>query len=88
MREFWPDRPMTRNTILSELHEICSRILAEQPDDLCDFLDQEQCRLESEGHPIAEIKQRAIRLAGAETQAVSTMKSQSSSPVFRLRDGG
>ena len=56
---------MTKNAILDELYDIRSRILADHGDDLRDYLHSELVRLKSEGHPIAQIKQRSIRCAGA-----------------------
>jgi hypothetical protein len=52
---------MTKNPILNELYDIRSRILADHGDDLRDYLHRELERLKSEGHPIADIKQRRIR---------------------------
>lgn len=54
---------MTKNSILSELYEIRSRILADHGDDLRGYLHREFERLKSEGHPIAQIKQRSLRCA-------------------------
>ena len=78
---------MTKNPILSELYEIRSRIVAEHSEDLRDFPDDEQRRLEFQGHPIAQIKQRAIRRTGAAKQPASTMECPPS-PVVRPCDSG
>ena len=71
---------MANNPILSELYEIRSRILAEHPENLRDFLDDEQRRLESQGHPIAQIKQRSIQRTNAGKPAVPTFESPSAAP--------
>jgi hypothetical protein len=69
---------MTKNPVLSELYEIRSRILADHGDDLRGYLHGELERLKSEGHPIADIKQRKVRRTGATksgTVAVETLSS-------------
>ncbi len=55
---------MTKNPILSELYEIRSRILAEHPAGLREFLNEELRRLKAAGHPVARVKQRTIRSVG------------------------
>ncbi len=69
---------MTKNPILSELYDIRSRILADHGDDLRGYLRSELERLKSEGHPIAQIKQRAIRRTGAAKSGESAVENQSS----------
>ena len=56
---------MTKNSILSELYDIRSRILADHGDHLRDYLRSELERLKAQGHPIAQIKQRSIRSSEA-----------------------
>ena len=53
------------NPILKELYDIRREILAEHKDDLADYLRAELAQAKAAGHPIAEIKQRTIRGAGA-----------------------
>ena len=74
---------MTKNPILSELYDIRSRILADHGDDLRDYLRSELERLKSEGHPIAQIKQRTIRHTGAAKSGKSPMENLPSPPGDR-----
>ncbi len=52
---------MLNNPILNELYEIRSRILAEHPLNLREYLDEEMRRLKTQGHPVARVQQRSIR---------------------------
>ena len=74
---------MTKNPILSELYHIRSRILADHGDDLRGYLRGELERLKSEGHPIAQIKQRTIRCTGAAKSGKLPMEDLSSPPGDR-----
>jgi len=74
---------MTKNPILSELYAIRSRILADHGDDLRDYMRSELERLKSEGHPIAQIKQRTIRCTGAAKSSKLPMDNLSSPPGDR-----
>ena len=74
---------MTKNPILGELYEIRSRILADHRDDLRDYLRSELERLKSEGHPIAQIKQRTIRCTPAAKSGGLPMENQASPPGDR-----
>ena len=74
---------MTKNPILSELYDIRSRILADHGDDLRGYLRSELERLKSEGHPIAQIKQRTIRCTGAAKSGKLPMEDLSSPPGDR-----
>ena len=69
---------MTKNPILNELYETRSRILAEHGNDLRDYLRSELARLKAEGHPIARIKQRSIRCAGARKPDALPLENHSS----------
>lgn len=53
------------NPILKEIYHVRRQILAEHKDDLGDYLRAEFARAKASGHPIAKIKQRAIRCTGA-----------------------
>ncbi len=59
---------MSNNPILNELYEVRSRILAEHPHDLREHLDDEWRRLKSQGHPVADIRQRSIHIHQREPQ--------------------
>ena len=74
---------MTKNPILDELYEIRCQILANHPDDLRDYLRSELERLKSEGHPIAQIKQRTIRCTPAAESGGVPMDNQPSLPGDR-----
>ncbi len=52
---------MLNNPILNELYEIRSRILAEHPLNLREYLDAVTRRLKTDGHPVARVQQRSIR---------------------------
>ncbi len=71
------------NPILSEIYDIRRQILAEHKDDLEDYLHAELERAKAEGHPIAKIKQRTIRSAGAAKSDVAAAESQTSPPGDR-----
>jgi hypothetical protein len=53
---------MTNNAILDELHAARRKILADYRGDTAAYLRDAQARLAASGRPIAERKQRAIRL--------------------------
>ena len=55
------------NPILNEIYDIRRQILAEHGDDLAEYLHAELERAKAAGHPIANIKQRAIRRKAATT---------------------
>ncbi len=74
---------MTKNPILSELYDIRSRILADHGKDLRGYLHSELERLKSEGHPIAQIKQRTIRCTGAAKSGELPTENLSSPPDDR-----
>ena len=74
---------MTKNPILSELYDIRSRILADHGDDLRGYLRSELERLKSEGHPVAQIKQRTIRCTGAVKSGKLPIEDLSSPPGDR-----
>ena len=74
---------MTKNPILGELYEIRSRILADHPDDLRDYLRSELERLKSQGHPIAQITQRTIRRTQAAKSDGLQMENHASPPGDR-----
>ena len=74
---------MTKNSILSELYDIRSQILADHGDDLRDYLRSELERLKSEGHPIAQIKQRTIRCTGSAKSGELPMEDLSPPPDDR-----
>ncbi len=74
---------MSKNPILSELHDIRSKILAEHGDDLRGYLHSQFERLRAEGHPIAKVKQRAIRYTGAAKSGGIEVDNLSSPPGDR-----
>lgn len=74
---------MRRNPILEELYAVRSQIQAEHGDQLSAYLHSEFERLKAEGHPIAQIKQRAIRCTGVAKSSASAMVSRSSPPGDR-----
>ncbi len=53
------------NPILEELYDIRRQILAEHKDDLEAYLHAGLERAKAAGHPIAKIKQRAVRSTAA-----------------------
>lgn len=56
---------MTRNAILDELYAARRKILADYQGNTAAYLRDAQARLEASGRPIAQVKQRRIRTAGA-----------------------
>lgn len=68
------------NPILRELHEVRRQILAEHGDDLHDYLRAELGKTKASGHPIAKIKQRSVRCAGAAKSSELAMEEQRSPP--------
>ena len=65
------------NPILSELYAVRREILAEHKDDLADYLRAGLARTKAAGHPIAKIKQRAIRRIEAAESGEFAVGSQS-----------
>lgn len=51
---------MPENPILEELYAVRAQIQAEHGDHLSAYLHSEFERLKAEGHPVAQIEQRAI----------------------------
>lgn len=74
---------MSANLILEELYAARRQIMAEHGDDLAGYLHAEFERLKASGHPIATIKQRAIRCTGAAKSGGFEMDNQSSPPRDR-----
>jgi len=68
------------NPILKELHDIRDEILAEHKDDLTDFLRAGLAQTKASGHPIAKVKQRTIRCAGAAKSGELEVENLSSPP--------
>ncbi len=74
---------MPKNPILEELYAARSQIQSEHGDHLAAYLHSEFERLKAGGHPIAQIKQRTIRCAGAAKLSASAVVSRSSPPGDR-----
>jgi hypothetical protein len=74
---------MPKNPILEELYAARSQIQSEHGDNLAAYLHREFERLKAGGHPIAQIKQRTIRCAGAVKLSGSAVVSRSSPPGDR-----
>jgi hypothetical protein len=65
---------MTRNPILEEIYDVREQILAEYGGDATLYLQDAQRRLVASGRPIADIKQRTIRRAGAAKSSESAIE--------------
>lgn len=71
---------MTTNPILRELYAARAQIMAEFGDDLGAYLRDAAERSKESGHPMAKIKQRTIRCAGAAKSGGLSVDDQSSPP--------